>query len=256
MTTKDASPGGVKTSETVFAIIEGLEDLGEARASELADHLDLSVSTVHDHLTTLVDMGYLVREEKEYRLGLRFLRLGTRARETVNVGPVRERLEHIAEETGETAWFVVEEEGLAVHIDRALGEHGVRTANRIGRRSHLHIHAGGKAILAHLPEERVREIVDEVGLPASTENTITDEEKLFEELDRIADRGYALNDNEEIVGTRSVAAPIVVEEVLGALSVGGPANRIDGTRFREELPELVTGVVNEIELQLQYGRRN
>lgn len=254
MTTTDRSRGTVKTAETVFTVIEGLEELEEARVSALAEHVNISVSTVHDHLTTLVELGYVVREGNTYRLGLRFLRLGNRATETVHLRPVRERLEEIAEETGETAWFVVEEDGLAVHIDRELGEHGVRTANRVGRRSHLHIHAGGKAILAHLPAERVREIIDEVGLPASTENTITDEAELFEELEEIADRGYALNDNEEIQGARSVAAPIVVDDVFGAVSVGGPANRIGDTRFREDLPELVTGMVNEIELQLQYGR--
>ncbi len=254
MTARNRETGTVKTTETVFSIIEGLEELEEARLSALAEYVDFSVSTVHDHLTTLEELGYVVREDNTYRLGLRFLRLGNRATDIVHLRPVRERLEDIAEESGETAWFVVEEDGLAVHIDRELGEHGVRTANRVGRRSHLHIHAGGKAILAHLPEERVREIIDEAGLPASTKNTITAEDELFEELERVADQGYAMNDNEEIQGARSVAAPIVVDAVLGAVSIGGPANRIEGARFREELPELVTGMVNEIELELQYGR--
>lgn len=255
MNTAERDAGPVKTSKTVFRVIEGVEDLGEVRASELAEHLDLSLSTVHDHLTTLVELGYLIREDKSYRIGLKFLRLGVSAQQLVQVDPVRARLDEIAEHTGETAWFVVEEDGLAVHVDRALGEHGIRTANRIGRRSHLHFHAGGKAILAHLPEGRIDEIVERRGLPASTEHTITTEAALLEELETVRERGVALNDNEEILGTRSVAAPIQVDqEVVGAISVGGPANRLDGSRFRSELPELVTGMVNEIELQLQYGQ--
>lgn len=245
----------VKTAQTLFAIVEGLEEREKAGVSELADHLGLAVSTVHDHLTTLEELEYVVKSDKKYQLGLKFLRLGVNARLNVDMYPlVAPYLEEIADETGETAWLVVEENGLSVHVARAMGEEGVETANRIGRRSHLHYHGGGKAILANLPRVRVDEIINRHGLPAMTENTITDPDELFTELEEIRDRGYALNDNEEIIGTRSVGAPIVVDdEVLGAISVGGPANRLKRKRFEEELPRMVTGIVNEIELKLQYS---
>lgn len=245
----------VKSARKIFDIVEGLEELEEAGVSELADHLDLAVSTVHDHLTTLVELGYVQKVDQTYRLGLTFLRLGENARYNLEAYPLVEPyLEKVADETGESAWFVVEEDGLAVYVAKARGEVGVETANRVGRRSKLHYHAGGKAILAHLPRERVEAIVDQHGLPGLTENTITDLETLFEELEAVRDQGYAQNDNEEIVGTRSVAAPILVEDrVLGAISVGGPANRLKGERFERTFPDLVSGMTNEIELKVQYS---
>lgn len=255
MPTHDEGRAVVKTAETIFGIVEGLEEREEAGVSELADHLGLAVSTVHDHLTTLEELGYVAKDDKRYRLGLKFLRLGVNARRNVDVYPLVEPyLEKIADETGETAWLVVEEDGLSVHLARTRGDEGVETANRVGRRSHLHYHAGGKAILAQLPRERVEEIVDRHGLPGLTENTITTPEVLYEELAEIRDRGYALNDNEEIVGTRSVAAPVVVDDrVLGAVSVSGPANRLKDERFEGEFPELVSGITNEIELKIRYS---
>lgn len=245
----------LKSARKLFDIIETVEALEAAGASEIASHLDLAVSTVHDHLTTLVELGYLQKEDRTYRLGLTFLRLGENARYNLEAYPLVEPyLEKVAEETGESAWFVAEENGLAVYVAKVRGEVGVETANRIGRRSKLHYHAGGKAILAHLPRERVEAIVDQHGLPGLTENTITDLETLFDELATIRDQGYAQNDNEEIVGTRSVAAPILVDDhVLGAISVGGPTNRLKGERFERELPDLVSGVTNEIELKIQYS---
>lgn len=245
----------VKSAGKIFGIIEAIEELEEAGATELADHLELAVSTVHDHLTTLVELGFVQKDGQTYRLGLKFLRLGENARYNLEAYPLIEPyLEKVADETGETAWFVVEEGGLAVYVAKVRGEVGVETANRIGRRSNMHYHAGGKAILAHLPRDRVEAIVDRHGLPKLTENTITDFETLLEELATIRDRGFARNDNEEIVGTRSVAAPILVDDrVLGAISVGGPSNRIKGRRFERDLPDLMSGVTNEIELKIQYS---
>lgn len=255
MSAPDEGRTVVKSARTLFAVIEAIEELESTGVSELADHLDLAVSTVHDHLTTLVELGYLQKEDQAYRLGLKFLGLGENARYNLKAYPlVMPYLEKIAEETGESAWFVVEEDGLAVYVAKARGEVGVETANRVGRRSLLHYHAGGKAILAHLSRERVEAIVDQHGLPGLTENTITDLPTLFEALEAIREQGYAQNDNEEIVGTRSVAAPILVEDrVLGAISVGGPANRLKGERFQRELPDLVSGITNEIELKVQYS---
>jgi DNA-binding IclR family transcriptional regulator len=255
MSTNNAGDRMVKTTKTVFAIIEKIEDLDRPTVSELADALDLAVSTVHDHLKTLEATGYVVEEDKRYQLGLQFLKLGMASKAYIPVASIiAPYLERIAEETSETAWFLVEENGLSVHLDSAIGEHGLRTANRIGRRSHLHYHAGGKAIMANLPENRIAEIIDRHGLPEKTEHTITDVDALYEDLADIRDRGYALNDNEDIIGARSVSAPLLVDDnVLGAISVGGPANHLKGDLFMEELPDYITGIANEIRLEMQYS---
>jgi len=108
-------------------------------------------------------------------------------------------------------------------------------------------------MLAEMPRNRVEAILDRHGLPGATENTLTSRETLFETLDTIRERGYAFNDGEEVEGIRAVGMAIVTDDdVHGALSVSGPSNRVQGERFRDELPEILSGAVNEIELKLTY----
>lgn len=255
MASKNGGSGRITTLEKGFQIIEIIEDEEAATLTEIADRMDLARSTVHDYLTTLLDLEYLVKNDRAYQLGLKFTRLGTNARETVPLSSViTPYLERLADETEETVWFLVEECGLAVYLAHAEGEQGIKTEHFIGGRSYLHCHAGGKAILAQLPEDRVNEIIDKHGLPEITKNTITSREALFEELERIREQNYAQNQSEQLEETRAVSAAIVIDgEVLGAISVGGPAHRLRGERFEEELPNLVMSAVNEIRLNQLYS---
>jgi len=106
----------------------------------------------------------------------------------------------------------------------------------------------GKAVLAHLPRRRVREMIDQHGLSARTEHTIADLDRIFGELDHIEDQGYVLNDEERLRGARAVGPPIFDpgKQVIGVVSVPGPSGRIDDNRFHYELPERVYETANMI----------
>lgn len=252
MAAQDDRGRRIKTADTIFDIIETLQELDGANTAEVADHLGLAVSTAHDHLKTLVDKKYVVNDDGTYRLGLRFLDHGIYAKYQHPLSDVPQSiLEELAEEADEAAWLVVEEHGLAVYLSSAVAEHGLKTYGDIGTRRYLHTIAPGKAILAHLPEERVEEILDEYGLPALTERTITDRDELFAELEEIRERGFALNEGGRILGGNAVGAPIIVDgELYGAIGVSGPESRLQGEWFREELPSMVLERKNVIELQL------
>jgi DNA-binding IclR family transcriptional regulator len=90
-------------------------------------------------------------------------------------------------------------------------------------------------MLAHLPEEQVRRIINVRGMPAITPSTITSYATLSEELERTRRRGYALNEGEMVEGSRCVAVPVLNSrrEVEGAISVSGPALRIEEKRIPE-----------------------
>ncbi|WP_436348394.1 IclR family transcriptional regulator [Natronorubrum sp. FCH18a] len=108
----------------------------------------------------------------------------------------------------------------------------------IGNWVYLHANSAGKAILAHLPEDEVREIIETYGLPAQTENTITDPETLFEELETVRERKYAMNFQEDLRGLYAIATPIIRDgRPVAAVTVAGAANRLTEERIEDDVYE-------------------
>lgn len=245
-----------KTTETSLELIDALLDRRSATIDELSEILGIAPSTVHRHLMTLHKHGYVVREEDRYRVGLQFLTVGGYVqRMTVDFPLIKEKVDSLASKTGERAQFIVEENGERIYLYTEVGSSAVPTGAQIGKRGTLHTSAAGKAILANLPVSRVEEIVDEHGLPKNGKNSITSREELYEELETIRERGYAYNRQETTEGVHAVGAAVhgADGKVIGALSVSGPASRMRGDRLTEELPQLVLGMVNELELHIKHS---
>ena len=245
----------VKTAQTTFRILETIKDTEEATVTELTDEFSLSKSSIHNYLKTLENEGYVVREGHTYRVGLRLLDLGGYARHKQRIyQSAKEVVTDLAEETGEMTNLLVEEHGRGIYIHRANGDQAVKSDSYIGHRVHLHNTALGQSIMAHLPEERVDEIVDRHGLPETTENTITDRGALFDRLERVREEGIAFDDEARLVGLRCVAKPIINKngEIEGAISISGPTSRFEGDRYRTELPKKLEDAANLIELNINY----
>lgn len=254
----DDAPEGrsIQSDEILFDIIEHMEREGAVGVSELADAVDRSKSTVHAHLASLANRGYVVNTDGRYRLGLRFLDLGVHVRDEIDLYHVASpKLVEVATQSEENARCVVEENGLGTFVAGATGKHSVSTDARVGTQTYLHCISGGKAILAYMPEHRVREIVDRHGLPRRTDHTITDLDALLGELETVRSDGYALNRGESIDGIHAVGAPVLDAEgeIVGAVSVSGAANRLPVERCRTEIADLVVATANEIELDLTYS---
>ncbi|MBV0926298.1 IclR family transcriptional regulator [Halomicroarcula limicola] len=245
----------ILSDERLLDLIEALHERSTAGVTELAQATDLSKGAVHAHLATLEGRGFVVNNEGRYRLGLEFLRHGIPVRNQYEYEAMCAKAEQLAEETGERVWAQVEENGMAYYVCGARGEHHIEPPVRIGERAHLHQIAGGKAMLSCLTDDRIREIVAKHGLPAATEHTITDEETLFAEIERIRERGYAYNREESVLGLHAVSTPIKKDAhgVYGALVISGPANRLTGEKLESELPKLLLGAVNELEINIRYS---
>jgi DNA-binding IclR family transcriptional regulator len=256
MKTVEDPQNKVKTTSTVFTIIESLEEGDGVRISELANELGLAKSTVHRHLATLCELEYVVKEGDEYHLGLQFLGLGEFVRNRKRSYQLaREKVEELGRETEERAQFIVEEHGLGVCVHRAIGRKAVKADLEVGKRVPMHATSAGKSILANLPSERLEAILDERGLPRYTENTITDRATLYEELEVVRSRGFGINNQEHVSGLKAVGVPVIgpEDQVIGSLSVSGPAHRMKGEWLEETLPDLLLGTANELELNIAYG---
>lgn len=242
----------LQTTDTSLAIVDLLKQLDGATMPEIADRLGLANSTVHGHLKTLEANRLVVKESNEYHLGLRFLSYGNSARRRKpEYQFAQEHVDRLASATSEGANFCVEEHGQIIELDAAsVADDPVYF---VGRSSDMHNTAVGKAILAEMSDEEVREVVDCWGLSAYTDNTITDEGALFEALERIRETGLSFNREELLDGLSSVAAVVKRPDgsVLGALSVGGPTYRVGGEKLEQEFPELLRERKRAFEEQIE-----
>jgi DNA-binding IclR family transcriptional regulator len=237
-------------------IIGYLQQKNGAGVTEIATDLDLAKSTVHRHLSTLNGTGHVVKDGDMYKLGLKFLGIGEYLRNRSRpYRMAKSAVEELAAETEERTQFIVEENGWAVYVHRERGKHAVLTDPGIGRRVPIHCISAGKAVLAKLPEERVHEIIDCHGLPELTPNTITQREELLEELERIRERGYAFNNQENIEKLRAVGVAFDRPDgtVVGAFSVSGPIHRMKNSWYRQDIPDMLLGMANELELNIEYS---
>lgn len=242
----------VRASNTTFDVVEALSDLGSAGVTELATRLDLPKSTTYNHLYTLVDRGYVIKDGDQYTLSMQFLQLGEQCRRHRRIYQVAsDQLDDLAEKTGVNAYLTVEENGQGVIVHREMN-YEIDLGDYVGQSMHLTSTAAGKAILAAFDDERVDAILNRHGLPQMTDNTIADRASLFDELEEIRERGYAFGREEQVKGLRSIGAAVsdVDGEVRGAVSIAGPKQLIQNDQFEKTLPEIVLSTVNVIELKL------
>ncbi|WP_121823143.1 IclR family transcriptional regulator [Halostella salina] len=247
--------GGVKSDETLLEIVEAVREHNGATVTELAEDLDLAKSTVHSHLTTLADHGFMRRRDGEYMIGYRFHDYGIWARNQSDLFQVaKPRLKELARETGHKVWCIVERQGKAVYLYGAEGKSTIKTYAREGATTELHYLAAGKAILAHLPEDERQAIVGDDPLPAKTENTTTDPDELLAELDTVREQGVAYNIGEAMEGLNAIGTPIkrVGDGVYGAISLSGAANRLTRSQLEDEYAERLLGIANEIEINIRH----
>ncbi len=246
-------------SQTVLKALEVLECVAEANvplnAAEIAKRCGLSRPTAYRLLATLQSRGYVSNTHHEYSLGSKVLSLGGLLLESLDLPSISHSyLRELSEIAGETAYVSVLDGTEILYVNKAASARGVQTNCTIGSRNHLYCSSMGKSILAFLlPEERDSILEKIVPLEAFTSNTITDPDALRQELERIRQQGYAIDDIEGEENVRCVGAPIFdhVGRSFAAISLSGPAFRMSIERLHE-LSMLVVETALNISQQLGY----
>jgi len=247
----------VKTTETSLRIIEELLEEGPATREYLEEQLELATSTVHRHLTTLDESGYVIKNGRHYRLSFRFLTIGGYLRRGIEGYPmIKQKVDELATSTDERAQFMVREGHERVYLYTEIGDNPVQTGAHTGRRGPIYASAAGKAILAETPSRVRGDLLESIPLEETGPNTITDVDELRTELDSIQEQGYALNMQESTAGVHAIGAAIMGKdksEPIGAISVSGPATRLKPERLEDELVDLVLAAANELELHIEHS---
>ncbi|MFI7614018.1 IclR family transcriptional regulator [Nonomuraea terrae] len=228
----------VQSVERALDVLEALaEHGGEAGLSEIAARTGLPYGTIHRLLQTLLVRGYVRQEsDRRYALGGGLVRLGGVAGGMVGVW-ARPYLSKLVELSGETANLAVLEGDFVVYVAQVPSPRRLRMFAEVGRRVLPHSTAVGKALLAGRPPAEAVAVFERTGMPRRTPNTIVDRSAMLTELQAVRGRGYALDLGEEELGVHCLAVPVRDgDRVVAALSVSGPAERIDALD-RDDLAE-------------------
>jgi DNA-binding IclR family transcriptional regulator len=244
----------IQSSKLTLSIISALSELEGARTTELADHLGVSKSTISNHMYTLWEEEYVTMDGDIYYPSLKFATVGEHARRREPAfETVIKVMEDLDEEIAFQNSFMVEENGLARYFTPEIENPGRYDRYAfVGESEFLHATASGKAILSELPDEHVESILDWRGLPAVTEQTTTDRQKLERELRQTSERGYAINDCENRPGLYVLATPVSKPDgtVLGAISIGSQRTRIKIERFTTRIVDTLSEYATRMEKKL------
>jgi len=250
---KSKQPRQIQAVQNSTEIIDALSELDKAGITEVANETELSKTTVYNHLNTLQDQGYVIKIGETYKLSLYPLFLGKSVQQKHPVYRAgKSIIEDLAEDTSQYAHLMVEQNGFGVYLYKVRGDQAVEDNVPVGHHDLLHHSAAGKAIMSQLPREYVDEIISNYGLPKLSENTITDRDALYAELDDIAQQGYSLNLEEEVKGINAISVPINVENdpVTAAISLSGTAGNMTQERMTGELLDKVQNASNTVEIDI------
>ena len=229
----------IQSAERIFEILEYLAEHGVCSLTEIGTALSLSKSTTHRLLHSLCMMGYVTKDSfsGRYTLTFKILEIAGHVLDRIDVLAVAHRyIDRLMKQVHETVHFVQREGNHIVYVDKVESDaSSIRMVSRIGLRMPMYCTGVGKAMLAQMTEREVREIWESTPIEKCTENTITDLDVLLRELAEIRLRGYAIDNEENEIGVRCIAA--CVQDYTGradaAFSISAPAARMPDERLRE-----------------------
>lgn len=231
------------------------EELG---VTDLSKKLKLHKNNIFRILATLEARGYIEQNKstENYRLGIKCLELGQAY--IKQMGLVRQAkpvLERVSKEAGETAYISFMRGSGVVYLDSVESSKTVRVISRVGLTLPPYCTASGKVHLAYLTEEERERVLPEELRPF-TKYTITERERLVQELEQIKERGWAIDNEEYEEEVRCAAAPVFdyTGKLVGALSISGPSFRLGEEDLQQAIVPAVKRGAEEVSQRLGYTK--
>ncbi|MBB4124591.1 IclR family transcriptional regulator domain-containing protein [Martelella radicis] len=247
-TESDAEQKGVKGAALLMKACDILDLVGtkpgQLTARDLVEATGLAKSTVYRIVAALSERGFVRAGQNDQKLllGFHFLDLAQSIGTEMDLATIAaDELRRLREMTGETAYLAALMGNEMVSLAKSVGAHENSSTAALGGTKPVYATSQGKAILAFLPERRVDHILNSLTFRPVTDYTITDRNTLQLSLNIIRQRGFAIDDQENIVGTRCIGVPILDAggQPVAAISVAGPAYRMTLERIEQLAPELI-----------------
>lgn len=246
----------IQSVARAFQILEALKKTPAMGITQIAQELNLNKSTVFHLLATLFELGYVEqdRESKKYAMSLKVFELGSVVVNRLELKTeARPLLKELSQMTSETVNLVTLVDAEVIYIEKIESQDAVRINTQVGRRVGSYCSAVGKVILAFLPPGQRRRLISQIDFVPMTSQTILSSAQLNQELNRIRERGYGVDDEEIFVGIKCIAAPVwnQYQEVTASISVTGPLHRIN-EKGEERLGAMVMEKAVQISRRLGY----
>lgn len=247
MSGKKSDNVSVKAVAKTISILESLAHQDRVGVTEIATTTGMSKATAFRFLSTLEQLGYVQQDVDQgtYSLTLKLFEVAgiVRGRRT-KLDDVKPALHALAEATHETVHLATLESDHLVYLYKIESTLALKVSmmSEVGRSAPLYCTGVGKVMLACQPAKRRNDLVQSMNLHKFTPRTITDPVTLHVELARIAEAGYALDNEEHEIGVRCIAAPIRNSDghVIAALSVSVPSVRLTDDKMEEYRTHVLT----------------
>ena len=254
---RPSEEGSVGVISKVLRILETLQNSHVGLGLKaICDQTGINKSTAHRFLKHLERESYLLRTESGlYLIGPRLAQMSACTSRSATLQAVaRPVLQELWRSTQETVNLGIMDQGTLLYIDVMESPHEFRLVSRIGTRRSLHVAALGKVIAAFLPESEKERALSGIVFQRATPKTIGNMSQLRAELDQVRRQGYAVDNEEALLGCRCVSAPILNSEsvAIGALSVSGPVTRVS-VREVPALAKRVKRAAGSVSLALGFS---
>lgn len=229
------------------------------RQKDIADDLQIPQPTVLRYLRTMCDQGYAYHDEHTglYAMTWKICRLSSSLESNLVLRNMAGGLlSDFANHHNLGVLLAVEREGMLVYLDLVGAPHGsVNTMLRIGKDAPMHSTASGKVLLSAMTAGRIQQILDQKGQVRLTHKTITDREALLRELGKIAEQGYALDDEECELGHRCVSVPLYdyTGRVAAAISAFDTSERLTDAYIQETALSALRQLSREISFRMGFS---
>jgi len=234
MTGKEARGTRGKTSKSssvkinsIRKTLQILESICKAKnglsSSDLAKAHDMSPPLIHHYIKGILEEGYIFQEKstKKYKANYRIVELGSIVVGNNEIAEMSYSvLSALSEETKSTIHLALREGDLGVCVSKIGNSEAIPSITRVGMSFDLYATALGKAMLAFLGENEVKEYLDRIELIPYTKNTITDPKTLMKELSKIKSQKYSMDNEEHRLGLKAIGMPIFdyKNAIVGAIS--------------------------------------
>lgn len=262
-TRADTEPGrersGVQSIERAFAILNIIAQHEEGISlAELSKSVGLHTSTTFHLVRTMVELGAVrqVKATKRYHLGRMIFSLAaSSSREVDLIATATPYLETLARETGEGSHFAILSGNDVIIAARVAGTGAFQLVERSGGLRPAHCTGLGKVLLAGMPEAQLETFLADAVLKPWTPKSITDPDRLRQEVAQVRRAGVGFDDAEFNEEVRCVAAPVMDFSgmVVGAVGVSGPIWRVNLQRM-DEITRLVRETAYELSEDLGFVR--